>query len=126
AVTGRSTPGLPGLLTEVRQPRIGPDGTVVFLGIGSGFVNFFGEGPGRPLQPLLRPDNWSAADGSFDYDIAANGAVAVRAGLGSSGDAGLYLVSPTGSMEVVVSGRRDVQPTARPLFGPNNRLFFLA
>lgn len=138
AVTGRNTPGLTGPLTEVRQPRIGPDGTIVFLGSGApprgggpGFVNFFAARPRQApqpqaLQPLLRFDNWSTVEGSFDYDIAADGSVAVRARRRDSTDSMLLLVGPTGVVTEVAARRQDMQPVEQPVFGPDGRLFFLA
>jgi hypothetical protein len=56
AITGQSVPqgGGSGVLTQLRRPRIGPDGSVVFLGAGGGFVNFFVARPDGGLAPLLR------------------------------------------------------------------------
>lgn len=69
----------------------------------------------------------------FDYEIAADGTVAVRARVTAPlmGEPvvawpGLYLVAPTGAVTNVAVGRMEIQPVGRPAFGPAGRLYFLA
>src|SRR5207245_3675964 len=81
----------PGLLIEMRQPRIGPDGTIVFLGTGDGFANFYVDGAHRSLQPMLPGTGWNPAAGTYDYAIAADGAVALRAASVQSTASALFL-----------------------------------
>lgn len=129
---GAGTTGELGLLAG-SQPRIGPDGTVVFRGLGRDFTNFFVARPGRALAPLLPGSNWSY-DG--EYDIAANGAIALRAVPEAAAPASpnepaeLHLVAPDGSERLVAGGRLQpqsrLQPRGRPVLGPGGQLFFLA
>ena len=46
------------------------------------FANFYVDGPNRSLQPMLPGTGWNPAVGTWDYAIAANGAVALRAASG--------------------------------------------
>lgn len=128
AVTGRPDDRLPGPLTDLRRPRIGPDGTVVFLGIGDGFVNVYADGPDRPFRPLLRADKWNPADGTYDFEIAEDGTVAVRAALGQATESLLYLVPRAGGM-IPIPGGEGIVPVGQPVFVPRRNdslLFFLA
>jgi hypothetical protein len=117
-----------GLLLQMIQPRIGPDATIVFLGTGDGFANFYIQGTNRPLQPLLVGANWNTANGTFDYEIAADGTAAVRALQGQSTVPALFLITKNGAVLNVPPGDR-ILPVGRPVFGPDgtgNLLLFLA
>jgi carboxypeptidase family protein len=121
--------GAAGPLTGLDQPLIGPDGTVVFVGIvNSQFPNFFVVRPGRSPEPMLRWALWNPYPGWFDYDIAADGTVALRASLLPSSQSGLYLVAPTGDVSLIAGGQENVPPlpVGRPAFGPGGVLFFQA
>lgn len=120
--------GNPGLLLETRLPRIGANGIVVFLGAGDGFANFYVQGPNRLLQPLLDGSNWNPADDTFDYTIAADGAVALRAASGASTASALFVALPSGGVVPIVGAGGRVQPIGQPVFGPDGTeslLFFL-
>jgi hypothetical protein len=134
--------GVTGVLTEQRRPVIGPDDSVVFLGAGSDFVNFYVARPGRGPAPLLTapgtdlsivepappatlPPSPSAGH-LFDYEIAADGTVALQASLANPTDSTLLLISPAGGVTPVVSGNRAIEPILRPVFGPGGVLFFQA
>jgi hypothetical protein len=125
-------------LARLGSPRIGPDGTVVFLGAGAGFVNFYAQRPGRPLQALLEGSDWNSADGTFDYAVSANGAVAVRAAKTPWPDdhsTGLWLVmpppldAPQGKKFDIGKPGESIQPAGKPAFVPGGTeqpLFFIA
>ena len=81
----------PGILTALQRPRIGPDGSVAFLGVGAGFANFYVDGAGRLQQPMLAGPTWGADPSTFDYKGAANGAVVVRAAPGGQAPRGCSL-----------------------------------
>jgi hypothetical protein len=134
AVTGqRATPGA-GLssvapLLQIRRPRIGPEGSVVFLGIGDGFTNFFVIGPNRPLQPLHPETNWNPDDTTYDYEVAVDGSVAIRSAPGQSKAAGLRLILPNGQRAQIAPPGARIQPVGQPAFTPSlarGQLFFLA
>jgi hypothetical protein len=114
------------------RPRIGPDGIVVFVGTADPFsknfledffVNYFVIGPGRPLQPMLPGHLWLP---ELDYEIGADGAVAIRTVDPASSRSLLFLVAPTGGVTLIAGDRRDVQPVGRPAFGPGGLVFFQA
>jgi HYR domain-containing protein len=118
--------GATGALTQLLRPRIGPDSTVVFAGVGDGFVNFYAARPGHPLQPLLPGADWNADPSTFSADIAADGGIALRAAAGGSTASMLYLITPAGDVSLVAGARRDIQPLGRPAFVPGGTesLFF--
>jgi hypothetical protein len=118
--------GATGVLNDMRRPRIGPDGSVVVVGGGDGFTNCYIARPGLPLKPMLVATDWNRDPDSFDYDISTTGAVGCRITPAGSSLASLYLIAPTGDLTLLVGGRRDVQPTGQPLFGPGGPLFFMA
>jgi hypothetical protein len=119
-----------GPLTRLKRPRIGPDGSVVFEGAGNGFVNFFVEGPQRPLQPLLNDLDWSEADDTFDYDIGPGGNVALRAAKAGSSVPLLFVIAPGGGYDLINNDSTSpIQPVGHPVLGPaeqKSKLFFLA
>jgi hypothetical protein len=110
-------------LIELRRPRIGPEGSVVFQGTGDGFVNFFVARPGGELTPLLEGTRWNQQPDSFDIAIADDGTVAIRAENATS-SAALYRVDPLGEEREVTAGT-GIEPAGRPAFGPRGLLFFL-
>jgi hypothetical protein len=121
--------GVNARLTELRRPRIGPDSTVVFMGAGDGFTNFYVARPGRAPEPLLPGLDWKRDHATFDYEIAPDGAIALRATPGAAAASTLFLVGPDGLVRPVRlvspdTGRR-LQPQGRPVF-TEGRLFFLA
>jgi hypothetical protein len=140
AVARGSGSGATGVLTEQRRPLIGPDDSVVFLGAGSDFVNFYVARPGRPLAALLAvpgtdlsivepvppsPPSGPSAGHRFDYEIAANGTIALQAALSNPADSTL-LISLAGSATPVVAGLRPIEPILAPVFASDGTLFFLA
>lgn len=127
AVAGSRSPAAPvGKLAELRRPRIGPDGSVLFEGAGDGFANFYLAPPGRPLAALLDGADWNRDPAAFDYDLSAAGTAAVRATHAASTGSLLYRITAGGVPALVAGGRRDAEPVGRPAFGPDERLFFLA
>src|SRR5206468_2367900 len=58
--------------------------------------------------------------------IDTGGTVALQVALNTASDSMLLLAPPTGAVTPVVTGQPDIQPFARPTFGPGGLLFFLA
>jgi hypothetical protein len=123
----RERSGVAGAFTRIQRPLIGPSGEVVFQGEGLGFANFYLARPAALLPAALLPfPDWSTDADAFDYDVAADGTVAIRAAAQGFSGADLYRVTPGGVVTPIVQGRRDIHPIARPAFGPGGRLYFLA
>jgi hypothetical protein len=128
-------PGTRGPLTALLRPRIGPEGTVVFFGIestpgsrSSSGTCFAARPGGAGIQPMLRQFGWSTDPATFDYAIASDGTIALRAALGVR--LWLVLVSRDGAVlgQATPLGGRNPEPVGRPAFGPGggpDRLFFL-
>jgi hypothetical protein len=120
-----------------RRPRIGPEGTVVFMAADTAdrpsFVNFFivrpAGGSSDLLEPVLPGGNWNPDPSTFDYDVATDGTVALRVAPGTSTSSRIALVAPDGALSDLPltspSTGRELQPQGRPAFGSNQRLFFL-
>ena len=63
----------------------------------------------------------------FDYAVAADGAVGVRAFTSGSGGAALYLAASNGEVRLVAGGGQQfLEPVGQPAFGPGGQLFFQA
>src|SRR5262249_34119068 len=100
--------GVSGVLRDLRRPRIGPGGTVVFLGTGDpfpAFLNFYIAPPARIIrpEPLLPGTDWNLDldPSGFDYEIAVDRSVALRAKPHGQLDAILYLVAPDAVVSTV-------------------------
>src|SRR5207253_4540304 len=68
-------------------------------------------------------------DGNFDYDVAANGAVALRVAPGGGGSPAVYMSLPSGGLVQVGSPGAKIEPIGRPVFGPEgneSRFFYSA
>jgi hypothetical protein len=116
-----------GSLTGFLKPRIGPDGTVTFVGLGTDFVNFFAipaqHGPvfGAAPRPLLDGAGWNP---HFQYAMAANGAVVVTGDTGDLSVSSLTYVTPAGAAREVLSGT-GIYPLGALALTSDGRLFFL-
>lgn len=121
--TGRTGP-----LKYTVDPRIGPDGTVVFTGMfppGEDqryLINLFAQRPGQPVEPLFDHSVLLLPFGS-PYAVDAGGAVAVVV-LDSSA---IYLAPPGGGAELIIDGRqKNIGPIGGLTFDTGGDLFFLA
>jgi hypothetical protein len=123
-----------GELYGMERPRIGPDDTVVFGGWNPHFKNFYVARPkaGGPPQPILlvetESNQWSLISTQYDYAIAVNGDVAVRAFSSTRAETALFVQAPGGPPNLIAGERQQtpMEPLGRPAFDAQGRLFFQA